>query len=193
MAASLAGRGFDSRADVIECPQGFAATQSSDFNVEAALADPPGGYHMRANLFKYHAACYLTHAAIECAGRIRKQAGFNPDSVREITVRVNPGCDTVCNIAEPKTGLESKFSLRMTTAFALASTVTGRLSPLSATQTPRGFQERGVVALLFSTPSGTDIETGDEVRKGGRTAVVDAVRITSTGKRKECVCEEVNG
>ena len=79
-----------------------------------------------------------------------------------------------------------------TTAFALSSTVTGRLSPLSASQTPRGFQERGVVALRFSTPSGTDIEAGDEVRKDGRTAVVDAVRITSTGKRKECVCEEVN-
>ena len=120
LAASLAARDFDSRTDVIECAQGFAATQSGDFNLEDALADPPGGFHMRANLFKYHAACYLTHAAIECAGRIREQDGFSPDSVREVTVRVNPACDTVCNIPEPKTGLESKFSLRMTTAFALA-------------------------------------------------------------------------
>ena len=79
-----------------------------------------------------------------------------------------------------------------TEAFALSSTVTGRLSPLSAAETPRGFQERGVVALRFSTPSATDIEARDEVRKGGRTVVVDAIRITSTGKRKECVCEEVN-
>ena len=120
LAASLAARGFDSRMDVIECAQGFAATQSEDFNVEAAAADPPGGYHMRANLFKYHAACYLTHAAIESAGRIREQEGFSPESVSEVIVRVNPGCDTVCNIQEPETGLESKFSLRMTTAFALA-------------------------------------------------------------------------
>lgn len=79
-----------------------------------------------------------------------------------------------------------------TEAFALSSTVVGRLSPLSASATPRGFQERGVVALRFSTPSGTDIKPRDEVRKGGRTVVVDAVRNTSTGKRKECVCEEVN-
>ena len=131
LAASLAARGFDSRADVIECPQGFAATQSSDFNVEAALADPPGGYHMRANLFKYHAACYLTHAAIECAGRIREQDGFSPDTVREVIVRVNPGCDTVCNIPEPETGLESKFSLRMTTAFALAGIDTAAIANYS--------------------------------------------------------------
>jgi len=120
LAASLAARGFDSRTDVIECAQGFAATQSSDFNVEAAIADPSGGYHMRANLFKYHAACYLTHAAIEAAARIRGQDGFSADTVSEVTIRVNPGCDTVCNIPEPKTGLEAKFSLRLTTAFALA-------------------------------------------------------------------------
>ena len=106
LAASLAARGFDSRTDVIECAQGFAAAQSDDFNLEAALADPPGGFHMRANLFKYHAACYLTHAAIESAGRIREQDGFSLHSIREVIVRVNPGCDTVCNIPEPETGLE---------------------------------------------------------------------------------------
>ena len=128
LAASLAARGFDSRMDVIECAQGFAATQSDDFNLEAALADPPGGFHMRANLFKYHAACYLTHAAIECANRIRERADAAPESIREVVVRVNPGCDTVCNIQEPATGLESKFSLRMTTAFALAGIDTAAIA-----------------------------------------------------------------
>ena len=79
-----------------------------------------------------------------------------------------------------------------TESFALSSTVEGRLSPLSAAQTPREAQERGIVALRFSTPSGTDIKPGDEVRKDGRTVIVDAVAITSTGRRKECVCEETN-
>jgi len=76
--------------------------------------------------------------------------------------------------------------------FALSSTVEGRLSPLSAGQTPRAMQERGVVVLRFATPSGTDIKPDDEIRKGGRAAVVHAVAITSTGRRKQCVCEEVN-
>lgn len=79
-----------------------------------------------------------------------------------------------------------------TDSLALSSTVEGRLSPLSAAQTPRAMQERGVVALRFSTPAATDIKAGDEVRKDGRTAVVDAVTITSSGRRKQCVCEEVN-
>ncbi len=79
-----------------------------------------------------------------------------------------------------------------TSAFTLSSIVDGRLSPLSVTQTPRAMQQRGVVALRFSTSSGTDIKPDDEIRKGGRTAIVHAVGITSTGRRQECVCEEVN-
>ncbi len=79
-----------------------------------------------------------------------------------------------------------------TEGFVLSSTVSGRLSPIGSSETPRGFQEKGVVSLRFSTPSGTDIEVADEVRKDGRTVVVDSVQITSTGRRKECMCEEIN-
>jgi len=77
-------------------------------------------------------------------------------------------------------------------AFALSSSVSGRLTPLSAAQTPRAMQERGVVALRFSCPSATDILAGDQVRTGSRIAAVDAVTITSSGRRKQCICEEVN-
>lgn len=77
-------------------------------------------------------------------------------------------------------------------SFAVSTAdVSGRLSPLSADRTPRGMQERGVTALRFSTPFATDIEEDDQVRKGGRTVRVDAVTITSSDTRKECVCEEV--
>jgi 2-methylcitrate dehydratase PrpD len=127
MAALLAARGFDSRTDVLECAQGFAATQSENFNPGAALAEPKTGFHMRANLFKYHAACYLTHAAIECARRLRQRSGTAPDGIKQVIVRVFTDCDKVCNIPEPTTGLEAKFSLRLATAFALAGLDTGAL------------------------------------------------------------------
>jgi 2-methylcitrate dehydratase PrpD len=129
LAASLAEKGFDSRQDVLECGQGFAATQSENFNPEAALTEPPNGFHMRANLFKYHAACYLTHSAIECARRLCQQTGL--DAIREVVVSVAEGCDKVCNIAAPQTGLQAKFSLRLTTAFALAGFDTGSLETYS--------------------------------------------------------------
>src|SRR5581483_10735246 len=50
----LAARRFSSRADLVECDQGFASTHSRDFAPERALAEPPGGFYLRANLFKYH-------------------------------------------------------------------------------------------------------------------------------------------
>lgn len=127
LAAKLAARGFTSRGDVLECSQGFARTHSPDFNPERALETPPGDLYLRANLFKYHAACYLTHAPIETARKLRDQHGVTPDSVKKIVLRIDGASDRVCNIPKPTTGLEAKFSLRLTTAMALSGIDTGRL------------------------------------------------------------------
>src|SRR5579883_875101 len=97
LAARLAARGFSSRPDVLECVQGFAATHGPDYHPEAALGAAPGGWYLRGNLFKYHAACYLTHAPIECARAVARRPGFAADQVREIVLRVDRGADKVCN------------------------------------------------------------------------------------------------
>lgn len=119
-AAVLAARGFVARPDAIECRQGFAATQSTDFHVEAALATLDPLHHLRNNLFKYNASCYLTHASIEAARKVATAADVTPDAIARIEIRVASVTDGVCNIVSPRTGLEAKFSLRLTTAMALA-------------------------------------------------------------------------
>ena len=96
---------------------------------------PVGGWHIRHNLFKYHAACYLTHAPIEAARKLREQHGLTPDRIARITLELDEACDRVCNIPAPRTGLEAKFSLRLTTAMGLAGVDTGRLSSYSETTT----------------------------------------------------------
>jgi 2-methylcitrate dehydratase PrpD len=131
LAARLAARGFSSRTDIVECVQGFALTHGSDFAPEAALATPEGGFHLLANLFKYHAACYFTHAPIECARRLREEHSLTPDRVARITLRLDASCDRVCNIAVPVDGLQSKFSLRQTVAMALAGIDTASLGAYS--------------------------------------------------------------
>jgi 2-methylcitrate dehydratase PrpD len=131
MAAKLAARGFNSRTDIIECGQGFAATHSPDFKPHRAFDTPPGGWWIGNNLFKYHASCYMTHAAIESARKLREQHGFAPDQVERIDVRLEESCDRICNIPAPRTGLEAKFSLRLTTAMGLAGVDTSRLSTYS--------------------------------------------------------------
>jgi len=131
LAASLAARGFTSRTDVLECEQGFARTQSPDCNAEAALSEPPRGWHVRDTLFKYHASCYLTHAPIECARELRHGEALDPAAIREVVVRVEAGAAKVCHIPAPRNGLEAKFSLRLTSAMALAGIDTARLDSYS--------------------------------------------------------------
>src|SRR5271163_3157058 len=132
LAARLAQRGFSSRTDIVECVQGFASTHGPDFAPDAALATPEAGLHLFANLFKYHAACYLTHAPIECARRLREQHRLTHEAVAGITLRLDASCERVCNIPAPVDGLQSKFSLRQTVAMALAGVDTASLGAYSA-------------------------------------------------------------
>jgi 2-methylcitrate dehydratase PrpD len=131
MAARLALRGFTSRQDVIECRQGFAGTHSPDFHPERISDLPENGWYIRSNLFKYHAACYMVHSSIEAARKLRDQYGVTPDRVEQVRVEIEESCDRICNIAAPRTGLETKFSLRLATAMGLAGVDTGRLSTYS--------------------------------------------------------------
>ena len=132
LAARLAQRGFSSRTDILECSQGFALTHGPDFVPNAALATPAAGFHLLANLFKYHAACYFTHAPIECARRLRVEHRLTPDMIAGIALRLDTSCDRVCNIPVPVDGLQSKFSLRQTVAMALAGVDTASLGAYSA-------------------------------------------------------------
>src|SRR6185437_6393991 len=88
LAARLAARGFSSRPDLIECEQGFAATHAPEFRPERALAEPKRGFHIYNNLFKYHAACYMTHAPIECGRQLRAQ-GVAPDQIAAIKLALH--------------------------------------------------------------------------------------------------------
>src|SRR5438552_5028556 len=132
LAARLAARGFSSRPDLVECEQGFALTHGPDFRPEAALAEPPNGFYIFANLFKYHAACYLTHGPIECARAVREQQRSAPEAIARITLRLDKSCERVCNIQTPSDGLEAKFSLRQTVAMAVSGVDTASLAAYSA-------------------------------------------------------------
>lgn len=132
LAARLAARGFSSRPDLVECEQGFALTHSPDFAPEKALVPPKTGFYLHANLFKYHAACYMTHAPIECARAIRERHHPAVGDIAAITLSVHQASARICNIAAPTDGLEAKFSLRQTVAMALAGIDTASLGTYSA-------------------------------------------------------------
>jgi 2-methylcitrate dehydratase PrpD len=93
--------------------------------VRCAWAKPKRGH------IKYHASCYLTHAPINAAQLIRGEHRFDPNAIEEVEVRVHPSLFSICNIQEPKTWLEGKFSLRATTAMALLGEDTSDLATFS--------------------------------------------------------------
>ncbi len=119
LAASLAARGFTSNPEALETEQGFAATQTTTFQPGRFLAGPPDTFALRGVLFKYHAACFGTHSSIEGTLRLKEDHHIEPADVSAIRLRVPPAALSMCNIQEPKTALEGKFSLRFTTALAL--------------------------------------------------------------------------
>ena len=149
LAAQLAARGFTARPDVLECAQGFAATQTDTFDPDVA-ADTR--YNLPDNLFKYHASCYQTHAAIEAIRSLRAEHRFSASDVDRVVLRHDAGADTVCNIPTPKSGLETKFSLRMLTAYALLGIDTADIDSYTdeRTQLPELTVLRDKVSVRFT-------------------------------------------
>ncbi|MGE4217834.1 MAG: MmgE/PrpD family protein [Alphaproteobacteria bacterium] len=134
-AALLTRRGFVARPDVLECEQGFSDTQSPAFDAAAAADGLGRVFHTPGVLFKYHAACYGTHATIEAAKKLRADHGFKPEEIERVEIRLGMRYLKMCNIQHPTTGLEGKFSLRFTSAMALSGQSTAKLDNYSAEKT----------------------------------------------------------
>ncbi len=129
--ALAAHGGYSSNTAIIETAQGFAATHAGAIPSPAIIERDADRFLIRDTLFKYHASCYLTHAPIQAARQIRDQHRIDPTTIDEIELRVAPSLFSVCNIREPRTGLEGKFSLCATTAMALLGDDTTDLATFS--------------------------------------------------------------
>lgn len=128
MAALLAKRGFSSRHNVLDCEQGFVATQSDGVERAKAVEGLGDAFHTPDVLFKYHAACYGAHAPIEAALKAARHPAFDPKLVEKVDVTVHQSCIGMCDIPEPTTGLEGKFSLSHNVALGLLQQADGALS-----------------------------------------------------------------
>jgi 2-methylcitrate dehydratase PrpD len=133
LAANLAKRDWIARANAIEANDGFIETHASGAHVDR-LREAEGRFFILDTLFKAHAACQLTHSTIENMLELKNTQGVTPANVESIEVQVPPTFLTVCNIQEPKTGLESKFSLRAVSAMALLGDDTHDIAAYNATR-----------------------------------------------------------
>jgi 2-methylcitrate dehydratase PrpD len=169
VAARLAHDGLTAHLEALEGPQGLGATHSDGCDVAVALADPAEPYVMQL-LFKFHAACHLTHSSIEALLALRSETPFDAADVAEVHLAVTPQHLKVCAIEEPCNGLEGKFSLKHTAALCLAGMPTDE----------RGFTEamiaqmapwRALVTLQVTEDAVTALPMATAVRlrlKNGR-------------------------
>lgn len=128
-AALLAAAGFASRDDGLECAQGFAETHGGEMGDPSRALDGLGTrFVFETVMHKFHACCHGIHAALEALGEARDGHGLAPGNIAAVTITVHPSWLRVCDIAEPATGLEAKFSYRLTAAMALAGHDTASLS-----------------------------------------------------------------
>jgi 2-methylcitrate dehydratase PrpD len=137
VSARLASRGFTSREDILEVAQGFGATQSRSTDAAAFDVALSERSFLPFTCFKYHAACYLTHSSIEATHALIDRFGIVPDDIEAIEITVPSGHFGVCTIENPATGLESKFSLRFTTAMAIAGIDTSSIDTFTDELTAR--------------------------------------------------------
>ncbi|MEL6774854.1 MAG: MmgE/PrpD family protein, partial [Pseudomonadota bacterium] len=165
--ASLAGRGVISTPEGLEGAQGFGPTHCGTGNLTAfqGLGETwvlPDVSH------KLHACCHGLHAMLEALARLRAE----PATVEAVEVTVHPRWLAVCNIERPATGLEAKFSYRLTAAMALAGVDTAALETYSEAITIRP----DLVALSDRVRVATDPALADTAAR---------VAVTSVGVRRE--------
>jgi 2-methylcitrate dehydratase PrpD len=162
--ALLAAGGFISRPDGIECAQGFADTHAGAVgDMEMALAGLGEEFRFRDVQHKFHACCHGTHPTLEALATALQQP-LDPAEVESVILTVAPKWLRVCDLPEPATGLEAKFSFRLTTAMALTGHDTGALATFSddACRTP----------LLIALREKVRVETDDGLKDTAASAEI---------------------
>ena len=109
------------QAGLTAAEDGLEAFGDTHHGAAAEVKPGRGTWQIMSISHKFHACCHGLHAMLEALGA----ADTDPDALQSVTVRTHPRWMSVCNIAEPRTGLEAKFSYAQTAAMRLAGLDTG--------------------------------------------------------------------
>lgn len=178
LAARLAARGFSANSEAVDGNQGFAQAAGSGTLDESKLERWSTGWATPRTLFKFHAACHLTHAGIEATRALLDQ-GLDPGDVRTVTLTVQPSILDVCGIPAPTTGLEAKFSLRGTQALLLDGVDTAAVETFTDGPINRPSVQAAMAKVRVETDASLDSMTTKvdiESAHGRHSATIDVSR-----------------
>jgi 2-methylcitrate dehydratase PrpD len=125
-----AAKGMTGAADIMGSQQGFAGPLSTNPDAARGLGEVETPF-VHSITFKAHAACAVTHPAIDATVAILNEGRFSAANIAAIVVKIAPAADSICNIAAPQSGLELKFSVRAVVAMTLLGIDTANPSSYS--------------------------------------------------------------
>ncbi|MGC3937141.1 MmgE/PrpD family protein [Roseobacter sp. EG26] len=121
-AALWAHQGMTAAWDGLDGPSGFGDTHHGSAQTEHLTTLGSAPWHILSISHKFHACCHGLHAMLEAIAG----AALSRDDVKAVAITTHPRWMSVCNKADPTTGLEAKFSYRHTAAMALSGISTSR-------------------------------------------------------------------
>jgi 2-methylcitrate dehydratase PrpD len=119
LAALLAARGFDSAERAIEGDKGLALVMTGRPAERDILQGLGQNFEILHNIYKPFACAIVSHAAIDGALQLRKSHAFTINSIAGVHLLVSPPTLALAGKRDPRTGLESKFSVYQGVALAL--------------------------------------------------------------------------
>jgi 2-methylcitrate dehydratase PrpD len=111
LAGFLAREGVDSSDEIIEGKRGFSRTFSSGSQPEALLDGLGRDWQILRNGYKPYACGIVVHPLIDGMIALRRRGGIDPARIERVEITVNPAAVRITGVAEPQTGLQSKFSI----------------------------------------------------------------------------------
>jgi 2-methylcitrate dehydratase len=120
-AAFMAAEGMTGQLDVLEAPRGLMnmITGGKVEAPEKILEDWGNPYRIFEIGIKSYPCCYHLQRIIEATFELKRERGLRPEDIRNVDVEVNAFFPTVVQHPEPRTEIESQFSLPHSVAIAM--------------------------------------------------------------------------
>jgi 2-methylcitrate dehydratase PrpD len=110
---------------MIEAKRGWANTISTKQDYTEITGGLGRRYETALNTYKPFACGIVMHPAIDAALQLRGEAGFAPDKIARIDLKVHPLVLELTGKTAPREGLEGKFSIYHAVAVALIEGAAG--------------------------------------------------------------------
>lgn len=124
-AALMAERGYTSSERAIEAKRGFAHVMSTRFDPAVVTSGLGERYEIMQNMYKPFACGLVVHAVIDGCLQLRRDFNLKAGDIKRISATVSPLVIELTAKREPRTGLESKFSVYHALAVAIVRGAAG--------------------------------------------------------------------